>query len=274
MINSYTHPSVVGGDIRDTIRNALAQTLVDNILAAHLFRLPLGMPCASRIFAIPDQCLFLRVHRYHRLSTFLKRPDVLGDMRALRIAIAMRAAFLGFPIGLQAIVQIVEQPGDGVVTHVVSLLHECIGKVTGALACPPQRRLRVPTGGRLQEGWQVLQKGTVMLRHTSPPSAPTTDSVRLCLIGLLSMEYTPLHCGEPGSNGGTREASGLSDCRDASPPEGHRCASGPAAPHFFAHHRAQSLVLVPECSNDLCIWHTGPSGSLSNGQGFKKGGYR
>src|SRR6266446_8410847 len=102
MINSYTHPSVVGGDIRDTIRNALAQTLVDNILAAHLFPLPLGMPFASRIFEIPDQFLFLRVHRYHRLSALLKRPDLLGDMLELRITIAVRAAFLGFPIGLQA----------------------------------------------------------------------------------------------------------------------------------------------------------------------------
>jgi len=150
MINSYTHPSVVGGDIIDTIRNALAQTLVDTILAAHLFRLPLGMPCASRIFDIPDPCLFLRVHRYHRVSTFLKRPDLLVDMLAWRIAIAMRAAFLCLPIGLQALVQIVEQPGDGVVTYVVSLVPKCLGKVTGAPACPQQRRLRVPTDRRLQ----------------------------------------------------------------------------------------------------------------------------
>jgi len=69
-------------------------------------------------------------------------------MRELRLAIAMGAAFLGFPIGLQALVQIVEQSSDGVVTHVVSLVHQCLGKVTGALAGPQQRRLRVPTGGR------------------------------------------------------------------------------------------------------------------------------
>ena len=99
-------------------------------------------------------------------------------MLELRITIAMRTAFLGFPIGLQAIVQIVEQPGDGVVTHVVSLLHQCIGKVTGALAGPQQRRLRVPTGGSLQQRLQILEKGTITLRHTAPPSATTTDPVR------------------------------------------------------------------------------------------------
>jgi hypothetical protein len=55
MINPHTHPAVVGGDIIDTIRNAFAQMLVDKILAAHVFWLPLGMPFASRIFEIPDQ---------------------------------------------------------------------------------------------------------------------------------------------------------------------------------------------------------------------------
>jgi hypothetical protein len=84
------------------------------------------------------------------LPAFLKRPDLRVDMLEVRIAIGMRAAFLGFPIGLQAIVEVVEQPGDGVVTHVMPLLSQCIGKVTGALAGPQQRRLRVPTGRRLQ----------------------------------------------------------------------------------------------------------------------------
>jgi hypothetical protein len=48
----------------------------------------------------------------------------------------MRTTFLGFPIGLQAIVQLVEQPSYGVVTHVVPLLHQGIGKVARALAGP------------------------------------------------------------------------------------------------------------------------------------------
>ena len=66
----------------------------------------------------------------------MKCPDLLVDMLELRIAIGMRAAFLGFPIGLQAIVQLVEQPSNGVVTHVVPLVHQGIGKVTSALAGP------------------------------------------------------------------------------------------------------------------------------------------
>jgi hypothetical protein len=97
-------------------------------------------------------CLFLGVHRDDGLPSLLKCPDWLVEMRKLRIAVRRRVAFLRFPIGLQALVQGIEPPGDGVVTDVVSLLPEGVGKMTGTLAHPQQRRLRVPTGGRLQQG--------------------------------------------------------------------------------------------------------------------------
>src|SRR5207302_1301190 len=95
------------------------------------------------------------------------------------------------------------------------------------LAGPQQRRLRVLTGGSLQQGLQILEQGTITLRHTSPPSATTTDPVCRGGLVLLGTWCTPLHFSEPGSNGGAREPGGLSDCRDASPPDGQRFASGP-----------------------------------------------
>src|SRR5712691_9220571 len=49
MIHPYTHPSVVGRDVVNTIGNALAEVLVDKILAADLNRLSLGMPFPPRI---------------------------------------------------------------------------------------------------------------------------------------------------------------------------------------------------------------------------------
>src|SRR4030095_6968431 len=129
--------------------------------------------------------------------------------------------------------------------------------VTGALAGPQQRRLRVPTAGSLQQRLQILKKGTITLRHPAPPSATTTDPARRGGLILLDTWGAPLHFSEPGSNGGAREPGGLSDCRDAAPPDGQRFASGPTAPHVFVHDRAQSLVFVPYCSYDLCVRHTG-----------------
>ena len=270
MINPHTHPAIVGGEVIDTIRNTLPQTLINKILAAHLDRLPLGMPFVPRIFAIPDPCLFLGVHRYHRLPAFLERPDLLVDMLELRIAIGMRAAFRCFPIGLQTLVQLVEQPSDGVVTHVVPLVPQCLGQMPGALAGPQQRRLWVPTGRSLQQGWQILEQGVILLGHTVPPAAAMTDPTRRGGLVLLGTRYAPLHFSKPDANGGAREAGGLSNGCEASPPHGERFASGPTAPHVFVHHRAQGLVFVSYCRDELCIQHTGPSRSLAQKQGCKK----
>ena len=38
-----------------------------------------------------------------------------------------------------------------------------LGEVPGALAGPPQRRLRVPTGGRFDEGFQVPHQGGIVV---------------------------------------------------------------------------------------------------------------
>src|SRR5215813_1725365 len=253
MVNPHTDPAVVGGDVIDTIRHPLAQMLGNKIRAAPLDRLPLGRPCMPRLFDIPNQCLFLGVHRDPRLPALLKRPDWLVDRFELRIAIGLCATFLGFPMGLQARGQGVEQPSNGIVTHVVPLLHQGLGKVMGALAGPQQRRLGLPTGGSLQQGWPILEQGTIMLRHPWPPSTTTTDPVRRGGLILLDTWGTPLHCSEPNSNGGAREPGGLRDCRDASPPDGQRLASSPTALHVFVPDRAQSLVFVPYCRYDLCV---------------------
>jgi hypothetical protein len=76
------------------------------------------MPFATCVLEIPDQFL-LRINRYYGLLAFLRRPDMLVHMLAVRIAIAMHTAFLRFPIGLQALVEILKQPGNGVVTDVM-----------------------------------------------------------------------------------------------------------------------------------------------------------
>src|SRR6266704_3974300 len=179
MIHPYTHPSVVGRDVVHTIGNALAEVLVDKILSAYLQRLSLGMPFPPRILEIPDPFLFLRVCRYHRLPTFLKRLDLLVDMLKLRIAVGMGTAFLRFPVSLEAIMQVLEQPSDGVVAHLVALLREGLGEMPGAFAGPKQRRLRIPTRRRLQQGLQSLEKARVTLRHSSPSPAHLTEPLPL-----------------------------------------------------------------------------------------------
>jgi len=113
------------------------------------------------------------------LPTFLKRLDLLVDMRKLRIAVGMGTAFLRFPVGLEAIMQVLEQPSDGVVAHLVALLREGLGEMTGAFAGPKQRRPRIPTRRHLQQGLQSLEKARVTLRHSSSPPAHLTEPLPL-----------------------------------------------------------------------------------------------
>ena len=98
--------------------------------------------------------------------------------------------------------QLVEQPRNGVVTHVVPLLHQGLGKVTSALAGPQQRRLWVPTGGSLQQGLQILAQGPITLGHTPPPSATPPDPGRRWGLSLRGTWCAALHFSEPGTNGG------------------------------------------------------------------------
>ena len=75
--------------------------------------------------------------------------------------------------------QVLEQPSDGVVAHLVALLREGLGEMTGAFAGPKQRRLRIPTRRRLQQGLQILEKARVPLRHSSPSPAHLTEPLPL-----------------------------------------------------------------------------------------------
>ena len=138
-----------------------------------------------------------------------------------------------------------------------------IGDPEGLELC---RRLREGEPGR---SWD-REVPVILLGHTVPPAAAMTDPTRRWGLVLLGTRYTPLHFSKPDANGGAREAGGLSNGCDASPPHGERFASGPTAPHVFVHHRAQGLVFVPYCRDELCIQQTGPSRSLAQKQGCKK----
>jgi hypothetical protein len=96
MINPHTHPAVVRLEVVHTIGNALAQVLVNKILAADLERLPLVMPFPPRILEISDQLFFRDLsreresseqfvwlnRRYGETETQLSRSAIMPSIRA------------------------------------------------------------------------------------------------------------------------------------------------------------------------------------------------
>ena len=186
MIHPPTHPAGVGREGVDPLRDALATLLVDKVLRAHLDRVPRGRPCVTGLLAIPEPCLLLRSNRYHGWPAFLKRPDLLVHRLEWRIAIPLRTAFLRLPIALSALAALLKHPGTGVVTDGMPWLATSVGEVTGALACPPHRRRRVPTRGRRQPRVEIREQGTVPGRHTSPSPAATAHLVSRWLMVLCA----------------------------------------------------------------------------------------
>jgi len=140
----------------------------------------------ARILEIPDQFLFLRVYRYHRLPTFLKRLHLLVDMLKLCICGRDGNAFLRFPVSLQAnnaSPRATERPVWWLTWWPVA---RGLGEMTGCFCwSKAEASCGSPTCRRLQQGLQSLEKARVTLRHSSPPPAHLTEPLPLGIRVLL-----------------------------------------------------------------------------------------
>src|ERR1039457_1851693 len=87
---------------------------------ANLFRIPFRPPLAPPVFEISHQFLLLGINRDHRLIESDVAPDFAIDVLELSIAVRMRVSFLGLPVGLQAVPQIMQQLRDHWIAHPMS----------------------------------------------------------------------------------------------------------------------------------------------------------
>src|SRR5438132_17512 len=79
------------------------------------FRVPGGPPLAPAILEVPDQFLFLGIHRDHRLAPLLEGPDLAVEVRELGVAVGMGRPLFGLAVALQAVVEPVQQLRDRLV---------------------------------------------------------------------------------------------------------------------------------------------------------------
>jgi len=68
--------------------------------------------------------------------------------------------------------QVLEQPSDGVVAHLVALLREGLGEMTGAFAGPKQRRLRIPRVDASNKACKALRRPGSSPSLVAPPRPP------------------------------------------------------------------------------------------------------
>ena len=106
-----------------------------------------------------------------------------------------------------------------------------------------QRGLRIPAGGRFDEGFQVLDQGGVRLVQEGPAGAGMAAAFGREVVG--RHVFGVAEFAQAGPDGRPGQAGGLGDQGDAAALEGHGFASGPMAAHPFVHQRAQQFKLAP-----------------------------
>src|ERR1022692_4306858 len=67
------------------------------------------------------------------------------------LAVWMRVSFLGLPVGLQAVIQLMQQLRDHWIAHLMSHPVEILGQLADAVAGPAQASFRVAARGGLHQ---------------------------------------------------------------------------------------------------------------------------
>src|SRR5262249_39459586 len=214
MIRSHIHPTRVLRRVIHPIWSDLAQLGNLKIMDADSLRLSLRPQLPSLSFEIPYQLLLFRIDRNDRLIGGLKCLDLLVNMLKLGIAVWMRAPLERLPVGLQAIVQLMEQccyhPVAGLMSHPLQF----VGKLAHTLGCPAQWRFRIASGHWFYKTLQVRAKGLIRFTGALASSAGFADAAR----GIL--RWVPLPSGQeffaPGRDGGPGRPGCPSNQRGAS----------------------------------------------------------
>src|SRR2546425_9191730 len=137
MIHPHTDPARVCGFVIDAVRNNLAQRLTREVMDPDLLRLALRRPLAPTIAELADQFLLFGVDRYDRLALLLEGLGTTVHVLELRIPIGVRAPLQGLPVGLETIIQGMEQAIDRPLTDRMPLRPQGGRQLRGTFACPP-----------------------------------------------------------------------------------------------------------------------------------------
>ncbi len=213
VIDPDAHPSFIGGQVVDSVRNRLAQLWVGKVVDVHGFGLALGLPFFARILEFSHQLLLLRIHRDDGLVPPLKGPHLAVDVLELIVPVRVRRAFAGFAVGLQAVAVLLQQQCDGAIRNRVVPFRQFLGQFGRALAGPAQRRHGIATRGGFDQSFQGLQQPRIRFSQRPAPAsrAPNTRSSHRTGLRWLLQVLDSCH------DRGTREAGGSRHQRNAAP---------------------------------------------------------
>src|SRR5271167_792340 len=194
-------PAAVVPDIVNPVRYGLGHLWIGEIMRQNLDGIALRTPLLTRILIGSNQFLLLRVHRDDRYAPAQKYARLIVDVAKLCIALrVIHDALRALAIALQGIVQLMQQIGNAVIADLPSVLLQRRFQLPRAQGRPTQRRLRIPTHARLDQGFKFLYQIRLMLAQPLAATARATDPLRDCAslqIRQSSVNRLPAHPGEP-----------------------------------------------------------------------------
>ena len=245
VIDPDTHPAFVAMQIVDAIRNGLParggggrdHEVVDLYPLRRLRR----APGAARVLERADQLLLLGVHRNRRLLLPLRASHAPGDVPKLRVPIDMLAALTSLGVALQAVAQSVQQLGDHRVADAVAQTVERHRQRPCALARPPQRRVGIAGGGRLDQRIQIAQQRRVEIdRALAAAARPSRPAARERLV---RRQFT-----QTALDGRCRDTRGSGDQRRAAITDRLGLSRRPHPARSLREHGRQRCMLCPQGS--------------------------
>ena len=196
-------------------------------------------PGAARVLERADQLLLLGVHRHRRLLLPLRASHAPGDVPKLRVPIDMLAALTSLGVALQAVAQSVQQLGDHRVADAVAQTVERHRQRPCALARPPQRRVGIAGGGRLNQRIQIAQQRRVEIdRALAAAARPSRPAARERLV---RRQFT-----QTALDGRCRDTRGSGDQRRAAIPDRLGLSRRPHPARSLREHGRQRCMLCPQ----------------------------
>src|SRR5208282_4157394 len=156
-------------------------------------------------------------------------------------------------VGLQAVVRLAEQSRDGARAYRVILFLQFVGKISRALARPPQRTFWVTTSHRVNQRVERPFQGRIKLGEAFPSGTGSSQASgdRRSRINRPLYQLTLT-----GGDGIARKTCAGGYTSDATPTTRVRFRCRPLTAHTFVHDREQCLELASNPFDFNSILHT------------------
>src|SRR5450755_259962 len=174
------HEPRVRADVVDAVRDRLPEVFCGEVVDTDPLRVAGALPLTTTVLIrgfVADQLLLLGIDAHYNLP----RREVLAglpvDVAKLRIAIGMLLTLDRLGVGLQMEPQPVQQLPDPHMTGRMPRLGQRPGQLPGALARPPQWRLRIPSTLTIHQRLNRPQQLRIALRRPLAPRPLRTHPI-------------------------------------------------------------------------------------------------